>query len=470
VRSILSISLTLFLIAPVLAAADNRPFVRVSPRDPRYFELSDGQPYIPIGLNMIAPPGNGERGMAGMERWFKLLQENHANYVRIWLSNPFFDIEHERSGQYDEEKAKRIDWLFDLARQHDIRLKLCLEHFRHLGDGKQTWAGKALHKKSNGGTAENMADFLDGQASRELFKKKLAWYAKRYGDDPIVYGWELWNEINAVQAGDYMAWTEVMLPELHRLFPKNLCMQSLGSFDTDGIRRNYQRLAVMNGNDVAQVHRYLDLGARLEICHGPVDLLAEAAVNEMLSVKPGKPVILAESGAVEPSHSGPFKLYAKDKDGILLHDILFAPFFAGAAGPGHIWHWDAYVDRNNLWQHFDRFYQTVKDLDPPAEKFQVMTIPHERLRVRVLKGQKTTLIWCRDIQNTWMSELRDGQSPQTISGATIDLGQAIPVPDGAAVRIFDPWANRWANGSMAGTRIVLPDFSRSMVIRIQNAQ
>ncbi len=37
------------------------PFVRISPRDPRYFALSDGQPYIPIGLNMTSPrlPGKG---------------------------------------------------------------------------------------------------------------------------------------------------------------------------------------------------------------------------------------------------------------------------------------------------------------------------------------------------------------------------------------------------------------------------
>ena len=41
--------------------------------------------------------------------------------------------------------------------------------------------------------------------------------------------------------------------------------------------------------------------------------------------------------------------------GIILHDVLFAPFFAGAAGPGHCWHWNVYVDRNNLWHHFARF-------------------------------------------------------------------------------------------------------------------
>jgi hypothetical protein len=325
-------------------AEQSAAFVRVSPRDPRYFELSDGSPYIPIGLNLIHPPGSG---MPGMERWLRLLSENHGNYARIWLSDPFFDIEHVRSGQYDEDKAKRIDVLLAAARKHDIRLKLCLEHFRHFGNGGPSWNAKPLHLRSNGGPADNVADFFDGQASREQFKRKLAWYAHRYGDDPAVFGWELWNEVDCVAGGDYLAWSEVMLAELHRLFPRNLAVQSLGSYDRAKKRDLYRKHSLMIGNDVAQVHRYLDLGAQLDACKGPMDELAADAVRDLRSFEPHRPILLAESGAVEPSHSGPFKLYEKDKAGILLHDVLFAPFFAGAAGPGHIWHWDEYVDKKN---------------------------------------------------------------------------------------------------------------------------
>ena len=46
-----------------------------------------------------------------------------------------------------------------------------------------------------------------------------------------MFAWELWNEVNAVRGGDYLAWTEAMLAELHKRFPRNLCVQSLGSFD-----------------------------------------------------------------------------------------------------------------------------------------------------------------------------------------------------------------------------------------------
>jgi len=445
------------------ASPQPRPFVRVSPRDSQYFEWSDGRPYLPIGLNMIAPPGNG---LPGLDDWMTQLSTNGGNYIRVWLSTPFFDVEHERSGAYDEAKARRIDDMLALAERHGLRVKMCLEHFRHLGNGRQSWAAKSLHLVANGGTATNLPDFFAGARSREQFRHKLAWYAGRYAEAPAVFGWELWNEINAVEGGDYMAWTEAMLPELHRLFPRHLAMQSLGSFDTDRARALYQRLAVMPGNDVAQVHRYLDLGARLEVCHGPMDLLAAEAVRELRTVHPGRPVLLAESGAVEPQHSGPFKLYNQDTHGMLLHDVLFAPFFAGAAGPGHIWHWDAYVAKKNLWWQFGRFAEAVKDLDPPAEHFTPSLLPHASLRAYALRGQKTLLVWCRDPRNTWQTELAEGRAPEPVHGAALDLASWPGLPKLGAVRFYDPWAHQWKNGQLRDGQIELPEFTRSLVVRV----
>lgn len=455
--------LILLLLAVMLAPAQ---YVRVSTRDHRYLELTDGTPYVPIGLNMISPPGGSdeEAALRGMEAWLDSLASNGGNYIRVWLSNPFWDVEHERSGVYDAEKAKRIDRLIEMCRKRGIRVKMTLEHFRSIGGGRQRWADKPLHNMVNGGTASSIADFFDGEASRAQFRKKIRWYADRYGDESVIYGWELWNEINAVSGGDYMAWTEVMLPELRRAFPKNMVMQSLGSFDTERVRDLYRRHSRMEGNTIAQVHRYLDLGAALEVCHGPVDVLAADAVRELLSYDPGRPVILAESGAVEPKHSGPFKLYAKDRDGILLHDILFAPFFAGAAGTGQIWHWDSYVAPNNLWWQFGRFAEAVRGIEPPAEGFEPVVIKHERLRVYELKGRRTLLAWCRDSRNTWESELQRGERPETLRGVELDLG---PVAAGRKARIYDPWTGKWSGGNVRNGKLKLPAFSRSVVVRVE---
>ncbi len=66
----------------------------------------------------------------------------------------------------------------------------------------------------------------------------------------------------------------------------------------------YRPMCLLETNDVAQVHRYLDLGARWEVCHGPADVLAAEAVREILNFNTGKPVVLAETGAVKPSIQG----------------------------------------------------------------------------------------------------------------------------------------------------------------------
>lgn len=445
-------------------------YIRVSPRDHRYLELTDGTPYIPIGLNMIAPPNinkGEEAALAGMDEWLTKLSSNGGNYIRVWLSSPFWAVEHDKSGAYDEARARRIDKLLEMCRRHGIRVKFTMEHFRSIGGGRQAWADEPFRSIANGGTALSMADFFDGEPSRAQFRRKIEWYKKRFGDRPEIYGWELWNEINAVSGtGDYMAWTKLMLPELHRAFPRNMAMQSLGSFDSERHREKYRAMSLMEGNDIAQVHRYLDQGASLKVCQGPVDMLAWEAVSELESFHPDRPVVLAESGAVEPSHSGPSKLYAVDHAGVILHDILFAPFFAGAAGAGQIWHWDAYVAANDLWYHYGRFAEVVRGLDPPAEDFFPNMTQQDRLRVYTLRGRHTILAWCRDSKNTWESELRNGEKPDVIKGTAVSLAAALEGRTVRSVRIYDPWTNRWSDGKVRDERVALPEFSRSIVIKI----
>ncbi len=439
-------------------------FVRVSPRHSSYLELTDGSPYIPIGLNMIAPPGGAqadeEEAFRTFDAWLRELSKNRGNYIRVWLSNPFGDVAPETRGVYDEARAKRIDRMLALCRRYRIRVKMTMEHFRSIGGGRQAWADKPLHHVDQGGAARDIADFFDGEPSRQRFRKKIRWYADRYGNDPIIFGWELWNEVNAVRGGDYLTWTEAMLPELRRAFPKNLSLQSLGSFDRARAREYYRPHSLFRDNGLAQVHRYLDLGAELEVCHGPVDVLAADAVRELLGYGPAKPVILAESGAVEPKHAGPFRLYAADKHGVILHDVLFAPFFSGSAGPGQIWHWDQYVARNGLWWQFGRFAEAVRDLDPPAERFTPVLEEAGRLRVYRLEGRRTTLVWCRDRLNDWRSELDRGQPPEALEGIRI------PAPGyEGPVRFYDPWNGQWSDGRAASGSVTLPRFSRSIVLR-----
>ena len=199
-------------------------------------------------------------------------------------------------------------------------------------------------------------------------------------------------------------------------------------------------------------------GAELDVCRGPMDVLAADSVRELLDRRPDAPAILAEVGAVKPNHTGPSELYPKDKLGMLLHDEIFAPFFAGSAGCGQPWHWDhQYLDGNNLWWHFARFAAAVKDVDPAAEHFRPFHTETRRLRVWGLRGERTTLLWCRDKSNTWESELVRGEAPATVSGEKIPFAKGL--------KCYLPWENRWVEVEKGG---MLPDFKRSIVARFES--
>ena len=163
------------------AAAGAQQFVRVSPRDARYFELSDGRPYVPVGFNLVGAPQPDE-----MERLVEKMARHGVNYCRIWLDQKPWAIEHRRSGEYDAEAARHLDRFLALCRARGIRVKMCIEYFRNIPPGRaienrrqERWSDKPLHHVKQGGYYESMPDFLNSERGRAQFKKKLAWYADR---------------------------------------------------------------------------------------------------------------------------------------------------------------------------------------------------------------------------------------------------------------------------------------------------
>ena len=147
--------------------------------------------------------------------------------------------------------------------------------------------------------------------------------------------------------------------------------------------------------------------------------------------------------------------------------MLFAPFFSGAAGPGHVWWWRQAIETPNLWHHFARFAEAVKGIDPPAEKFQPVMIAHNRLRVYALTGRTTSLLWCRDARNDWRTELIDGAKPETLNNIGIDLS-SLGLPATVTVQIYDPWSDTWQQASLRGGTIRIGALRRSVVVRIES--
>ena len=462
--------LMMALLAAVAAAAAK--VIDISKEHPRYFvEGATGKTWIPIGVNLCFDrwSQNDADTRAKYERWLRDFAANGGNSIRLWCGHTSLEVMPRTPGEWDAEKTRTIQHIMRLCEELGIKVKFTLESFRYIRPAKPDVRpvvqdanvfriGDLFNRPLFIPYAKNVPEFFKSPRCREIYLQKAEYLGKTLGfaDSSALYCWELWNEINCCGTiRQWDEWARWAMPELKRRFPKQLVVNNLGSFSETTSFRKYDVLAAERDNDFMEIHRYLDGRSNHEACKGPMDLIAASAVRELLPRTSG-PVVVAEIGAVEPGHAGPSRLYAKDKDGTLLHDALFASFFCGAAGCGQFWHWDGYyIARNQLWWQFRRFAEAIAGVDPVAERFQPFYTESRQLRFYGLRGKKTTLIWCRDKRCDWRSELADGKAPETISSVRLPI-------HGCTFECYNPWTDKH-------TRIAapkLPPFKRSLVIKL----
>lgn len=450
----------------MLSALAGTRFIDVSTVDSRYFAYADGRTFVPVGCNIcfdrLEKPSAAARAL--FDGWMTKFAANGGNFMRVWLSCPFVETMPDKAGEFSQEATDNLKWLVARAEQLNLRLKFTFENFRRVApERKDRNPAKGIvsfTRPAYAPYAKDIRAFFESEACFRFYVARAKHVADAVGNSPAVVAVELWNEFTStgVALPVLSAWSEKMMPEIQRLFPRQMVLQNLGSFSESSSDVHYDWLAGVKGNAYMQAHRYLDPGAPMDIVRGPVDVFCADAVRELLDRRPDLPAVLAEVGAVQPRHAGPSRFYDLDTEGALIHDEIFAPFFAGGAGCGQPWHWDhQYIDRHNLWWHFARFAKAVEGLDPAAEHFRPFHTETARLRFYGLRGRATTVVWCRDKLNDWQHEFVDGIAPETL------MGEKTPFTGDAGFRIYLPWEDREV--ALPAGRCTLPPFKRSCVIR-----
>ncbi|MBE6374091.1 MAG: hypothetical protein E7055_18740 [Lentisphaerae bacterium] len=446
-------------------------FIDISKIDDHYFADKSGKTWIPIGCNLCffrdSEQYPEETILATYEEWLTCFAAAGGNFVRIWLGVPFFDVMPRKAGEYDAKITNRIRCLIALCEKLGIKIKFTFEHFRKIVSATQeaeSFQGVVrFDKPIYRDLATSMSEYFASGKCREIYLDRARWFAGQgFGDSPAVIAWELWNEINCTAPMNEVAlWSDYMIAELQKIFPKQMIVQNLGSFSGPGAYQLYDYLSQVRDNGFLQAHRYLDPGAEIEVCTGPMDILCSDVIRELRERNGNIPVILAETGAVEACHRCYSHLYEKDIEGTLLHDGIFAPFFSGSAGCGQFWHWDhLYIHKHRLWYHFARFAEAVKGLDPAAEHFKPFHTSTKRTRVYGLIGEKTIIFWVRDKASSWQSELEEGKPAETISGESLTVYGNDQVCD-----CYLPWENRHESVRQKNGICEFPDFKRSLVVR-----
>ncbi len=466
----------LLALATAVTACKKEGFVGVSDSHNAYFALDNGETYIPNGLNFCWPPfkwdsTQAEETLAEVQAQLDNLAKNGGNFIRIWISSDFTEAE-VAEGVYDETRAKRLDKIVKMCSDRGIKIKMCLHHFltlkgntpAHNVSGKHYT--RKIYLKEFGGSFTSNNEFFATGKGKDLFKKRMDFYAKRYADNPAIFAWELWNEFDVVFGVSKevkKAWTAEMLAEARKRFPHSLVTQSYGSFcgSPESMDKKIS-FYLIEQDDIAQIHRYNLPQENCPEVEGAQDVCMETAVTRVLKRNPKKPVLLAESGVALANWVGKSPEHDADKEGIILHDTLFAPFFAGAAGSGHIWYWDTYVQKNNLWRHFGLFKNAISGFDAAKEKAVPFRADTQSLRVYGLRGTTKSIMWCRDKNSDIHTELRDNIPAKDLDGECVAIGGEF-----SKARAYLDWEDKWVNLKIENGRVKLPRFKRSVTIHAE---
>lgn len=434
--------------------SDSHGYVKIGKTDSKYFACSDGTPFFSVGINTAFPTvygkSNGnEFGLSGTyryiglrqyERWLKKLSENGVNVARVWLGHEYFNPDTEQVYEFDYKQFSKIDKLLKLAKKYSIMLKLTLEQFRFFDYERVADSAsydddifRKFNKRLYDGKVrcESSEEWLTNDRWKKAWLYKIEEFAKRYSGDTSVFAIELWNEMNCVSdLKSVTEWNNEMLPKVKKMFPKHLVCNSIGSLDADEVMEMYEAFC-WDKSDFVQIHRYLDQGALYDDCREAVIDVVKGAFQR---IKSDKPVFLAETGAVNNRHSGPFKFYTNDDRGIIFADCVYTPLFLKSAGTGNIWHWDErYVEFKNLYHMFKPIKELVEGVDFENEAFECADISNERISLLLLKGKTVTLGYVRNREDNWKNVLRDLKSAEPVESFEFKL-------DGAkAVSCYPIW-------------------------------
>ena len=424
--------------------SENKGYISVGKKDSRYFVYSDGTSFFPIGINMAFPTSyllsSGSEfkksnntvylGLRQYRRWFDKCAENGVNMVRLWIGHMYFTPDTEEVYKLDYKKLSLLDKIVDMARKRNIKLKLTLEQFRVFKYDDEKVDLPAFYKKlyHDGESCADYREWLENEKWQKPWLYKINELSKRYNGDTTIFTIELWNEMNCF--GDVSEWNKNKLPEVKKLFSKHLVTNSYGSLDCESVKELYRNFCWEETNFI-QIHRYIDQGAPYEICSYPVEMMKDAISYFMEN---NKPVLVAETGAVDDRHSGPFRFYSTDDRGIIFADTVYSPVFFGSCGIGNIWHWDSrYIESKNLYKMYAPIEKVFKNIDFQKEEFEIKDFSCNAAYILALYGKNVQIFYVRNKKDTWQNVLRDLNEPEAIK----EIHLPEDVKNGEIIHIWD---------------------------------
>ncbi len=293
--------------------------VRVSKRDPRQFELSNGDPFFVFGQNVC--------WTQDFTPYLEKMRDYGGNTMRVWLCPWGLNLERKTEpGSYDLEVANRIDKLMEDAEAKGVRIIFC---FTFHGMTQGNW-GDSPYNAANGGPCGRAEEFFTNYRAKAQFKRLLSYAAARWGSSPALMSWELMNEIDLakyVWQDEVIRWSREMAGHLHSVDAHEHLVTVSATLQGAPLDLwSDSRL------DWIEIHSYgTDVSNLFFERMSPLQNLP-------------KPMLMGEFGGGTESRDD-----IPDKDGARLQAALWLTACSPSCGAAMPWWWDTYIETRNLY-------------------------------------------------------------------------------------------------------------------------
>ncbi|MCG9895765.1 MAG: cellulase family glycosylhydrolase, partial [Fimbriimonadaceae bacterium] len=282
------------------------------------FRLDGGAAYWPIGHNL-----GWNSSTHTVERQLGEMGRNGLNWARIWAchwdgKNPFFGAPAgpAAAGLMNQTVLDRWDRITEAAEKAGVRFQLVLFHHGLFSTSTNPNWQEHPWNTANGGFLQNPADFFTDPTAKRLSRNWLRYAVARYGSSPSIMSWELFNEVEWVDAirngrsADVGRWHDEMADYIRSIDPYRLLVTT--SSET--------HLPIYRKADFLQPHSYVQ---NLE-----TRIAAEPQPK-------GRPVFFGEVGRA--THEGPD---IREQEKTIPREAAWAAAFAGHGGAAQYWFWD----------------------------------------------------------------------------------------------------------------------------------
>lgn len=437
--------------------SSNPGFIRVHPKNRRYFADSRGNTFVPIGINI----GWGEMGGSyDYERYFSRLAQAGGNFSRVWQThfNAGYTIEwgtyhwsglYCGLGCYSLEAAARLDRIFQIARELGVHILWSInQHSQFETAMWSSWDYNPFNAQ-NGGPCESSIDFFTSQEANRLYDARIRYLVARYSAFTSLFGWELFNEIELIagtNANLLNLWQREKAQLIEDLDPyKHMITTSYAN----PIYLPTVHDWTFGDYDLIQKHIYLP--------NAP--LIIEIDSKRLWPLF--KPMLIGEIGL---DWKG--ELEEQDVLGIAYHNSIWCALATGYAGTPASWWWDSWVDQYDWYRHLKPVSNLTKrfdlaQLDRRVDNPAVHAIS-TKLEAFGMKGKNLAFIWIHDTRSQWY-----GAQSQDFDEVKDAVLTPYDLCGKYSVTIFNTWSGELSQTlQIAGCPLTLklPAFSRDVAI------